>query len=189
MAQRIMLIDDLDGKSEASQTLRFAVESEETPGKLVEVEIDLNDENFDKYNEILTLLAANGRVVEREPVKAKRPLSTGKKTGVTGKTQHIREWARANGFPNLSDRGRIPQPIMDAYETRSRMPETAVEAPKDEAKGEETTEVNPDEQKAIERVKSVPARTTRAKKAPAKDKGKTVEIPALRQVLTLVDGE
>lgn len=181
MAQITKLVDDLDGVTDAEMTLNFGLDG-------TEYEIDLADENYDKYREALELLASKGRVVVREKVKVKRTLSTGKKTGVTGKTQHIREWARANGFPNLSDRGRIPQPIMDAYETRSRMPEKAVEAPKDEPKGEDTPEVNPEEQKVIERVKSTPKpTTTRAKKAPAK--GKTVEIPALREVLTLVDGE
>lgn len=28
----------------------------------------------------------------------------------------IREWARANGYPDLGDRGRIPQAIVSAYE-------------------------------------------------------------------------
>lgn len=28
----------------------------------------------------------------------------------------IREWARSNGFPDLGDRGRIPQAIVSAYE-------------------------------------------------------------------------
>lgn len=30
----------------------------------------------------------------------------------------LREWARDNGFPNLNDRGRLPQAVMDAYGTR-----------------------------------------------------------------------
>ena len=29
----------------------------------------------------------------------------------------IREWARSNGYPDLADRGRIPQAIVSAYES------------------------------------------------------------------------
>lgn len=181
MAQITKLVDDLDGITDAEMTLVFGLDG-------TEYEIDLADQNYEQYRNALELLASKGRVVVREKAKVKRTLSTGKKTGVIGKTQHIREWARENGFPNLSDRGRIPGPIMDAYETRSRMPvaapETVVEAPEEAAKGEDTPEVDPIEQKVIERVKAVKP-TTRAKRTPAKK----VEIPALREVLTLVDGE
>jgi hypothetical protein len=181
MAQITKLVDDLDGVTDAEMTLVFGLDG-------TEYEIDLADENYEQYRAALELLASKGRVVTREKVKVKRTPSTGKKTGVTGKTQHIREWARENGYPNLSDRGRIPGPIMDAYETRSRMPiaapETAVKVTEEPTKGEDTPEVDPVEQKVIERVKAVKP-TTRGRKTPAKK----VEIPALREVLTLVDGE
>jgi hypothetical protein len=32
----------------------------------------------------------------------------------------IREWARKNGYPDLSERGRIPQRIIDEYEAAHR---------------------------------------------------------------------
>ncbi len=184
MAQITKLVDDIDGVSDAEMTLSFGLDG-------VEYEIDLNDENYENFRATLELLSSKGRVVVREPVKVKRTLSTGKKTGTAGKTQHIREWARANGFPNLSDRGRIPQNIMDAYETRSRMPETPVEAPKDDPKGEETPEVVSDADKANE--EAVIARVKSAPKTPAKTSrargGKKIAVPALREALTLVEGD
>lgn len=190
MARVTKLIDDLDKTSEASQTLTFAVQSEET-GKLIEIEIDLNDANYDKYNEILNLLAANGREVVREPVKAKRSQSP-KKAGVKGKTQEMREWLRSQGH-NVSDRGRVPQPLVDLYETRSRMPEKAVEAPKDEPKGEDTSEALPDADKAneeavIARVKNTAPKTSKPR-ASRKAFGKNVDIPAVREVLNLDGSE
>lgn len=181
MAQKIMLIDDLDGESAAEMTLKFGLDGQD-------YEIDLNDENYEKYRSALELLSANGRQVENI-VSKKRTLSTGKKSGVVGKTQHIREWARQNGFPNLSDRGRIPQPIMDAYETRSRVPEKAVEAPV--VAPEVTTPVDEDkaaEEAVIARVKNTPKP---ADKKPT-TRGRTVkktELPELRQALSLVGGD
>jgi hypothetical protein len=184
MAQITKLVDDIDG-TDAEMTLEFGLDG-------VEYAIDLNDEHYEEHRAALEFLASKGRVVVREAVKVKRAATGAKGKPVVGKTQHIREWARENGFPNLSDRGRIPQNIMDAYETRSRMPiaapETPAEVVEEAPKGDNTPDVNVEEQKAIEKVKANPAKlTTRAKRTPAK--GKQVEIPALREVLTLVDGE
>lgn len=179
MAQITKLVDDIDGESDAEMTLSFGLDG-------VEYEIDLNDTNYENFRATLELLSSKGRVVVREPVKAKRTLSTGKKTGTAGKTQHIREWARENGFPNLSDRGRIPQNIMDAYETRSRMPQKVVEAPKDEPKGEDTPETVSDADKAneaavIARVKSQRPKPARGGKRVLKSN----EMPELRELLSL----
>lgn len=184
MAQITKLVDDIDG-TDAEMTLEFGLDG-------VEYAIDLNDVNYEEHRKALEFLASKGRVLTREVVKVKRAGAGTKGKPVVGKTQHIREWARENGFPNLSDRGRIPANIMDAYETRSRMPiaapEKTAEATNEVPQGDDTPEVNTDEQKAIEKVKANPAKpTTRAKKGPAK--GKQVEIPALREALTLVGGD
>jgi hypothetical protein len=37
-------------------------------------------------------------------------------TGDRERLKAIREWARQNGHPNLSERGRIPQTVLDQYE-------------------------------------------------------------------------
>lgn len=44
--------------------------------------------------------------------------STGprRSAGDRERLKSIREWARKNGHPNLSERGRIPQGILDEYE-------------------------------------------------------------------------
>lgn len=57
------------------------------------------------------------------------PLLTikGRKTDKAGRTvsatyritaPELRAWARDNGFPELPERGRLPQAVMDAYGTR-----------------------------------------------------------------------
>lgn len=187
MAQITKLVDDLNGR-DAEMTLSFGLDGKE-------YEIDLCDENYETYRQTLEQLASVARVVVREPVKVKRTLSTGKKTSVVGKTQEMREWLRANGH-NVSDRGRVPTHLVDLYETRPRGPVTTKGDEKVEG-GENGTAGKPDvqdedikaEQAVIARVKSTPktAPTTR-RKSPAKNKGVEVEIPALREVLSLVDG-
>lgn len=181
MAQITKLVDDIDG-TDAEMTLEFGLDG-------VEYAIDLNDPHYEEYRAMLELLASKGRVLTREVAKVKRATAGTKNKAVVGKTQHIREWARENGFPNLSDRGRIPANIMDAYETRSRMPIAAPEKPAEvvaEApKGDDTPDVNVDEQKAIEKVKANPAKPSTRKPA----KAKTVQIPAVREALTLVGGD
>lgn len=182
MAQIVKLVDDLDGVSDAEMTLVFGLDG-------TEYEIDLNDPNYETYRATLELLASKGRVVTRDPVKVKRTLSTGKKTGVVGKTQHIRETLRAAGH-EVSDRGRISAPLMEIYaklDKTPKAPETSVEAVKGAPEGEDTDEDVKVEQEVIERVKATPqpAKTARTRKAPAAPKA---EFSAIREVLSLSEG-
>lgn len=189
MAQITKLVDDLDGESEAFMTLKFGVENEGT-GQVEEYEIDLKDSNYEHYKALIEMLAQYGRKVTREPVKAKRTLSTGKKTSVVGKTQEMREWLRANGH-NVSDRGRVPTHLVDLYETRPRLEAVKPsETPEEARKGDDTDEDKKAEEAVIQRVKSTPkAAPTTRRKSTAKNTAAKVEIPAIREVLSLVDGE
>lgn len=181
MAQITKLVDDLDG-TDAEMTLEFGLDG-------TEYAIDLNDPHYEEYRKVLELLASKGRVVTREPVKVKRTLSTGKKTGVVGKTQEMREWLRANGH-NVSDRGRVPTHLVDLYETRPRL-----ETKKDDEGGENGTAGKPDlvvkdeDQKAEEAVVAR-VKATAAPKTTRKANGaKKTEPKSVREVLTLVSGE
>jgi hypothetical protein len=178
MAQIVKLVDDLDGESDADMTLKFGLDGRD-------YEIDLNDAHYEEYRAMLELLASKGRVVETIVAK-KRTLSTGKKTGTQGKTQEMREWLRSQGH-TVSDRGRVPQNLVELWNNRPQTaPQKPVDAPKDEPKGEDTTDEVSDADKAneaavIARVKAEP-KTSRARG------GKKVAVPALREVLTLVEG-
>lgn len=171
MAQIVKLVDDLDEVSDAGMTLEFGLDGDEFA-------IDLNDEHYEEYRAILELLASKGRKVIRDTPKVKRTLSTGKKTGVAGKTQEMREWLRGQGH-DVKDRGRVPQHLVDLWETRTRGPEKAVEPVKEAPEGKDTPEVDPVEQKVIERVKTTSPKRTRGAV-------KKTEIPELREVLSLV---
>jgi len=113
MAQKVTvaLIDDLDG-SEASETLEFALDG-------VAYQIDLSVNNASKLRDGLAAFVASARR------SGGRKRSPGRPAGAAGKTprpaaadreqnQAIREWARKQGM-KVSDRGRIPAEVLDAY--------------------------------------------------------------------------
>ena len=116
MGQKITLVDDIDGETDAVGDLTFFVDGQE-------YSVDLSEEHMEHYKGLikehramLLELAEYGRPLRREaPLSAPR-----------GRTKdqldEIRRWARANKF-EVKDMGRIPEKIIDAYETRSRMPQ------------------------------------------------------------------
>lgn len=108
MAQQfqVQYIDDLDGTDLGSvaHTISFAFDGKE-------YSIDLSDENAAQFREVMAPYVENGRRVTGTKEKTARK-STSKAT--SGETKAIRDWARDNGY-EVSDRGRIPADIMDAY--------------------------------------------------------------------------
>lgn len=120
MAKQIItnIIDDLDG-SEADETVSFALDG-------VGFDIDLNTKNakvlrdfLEKYMEAGT---RTGRVEGKHAqIRGYRP-TTVQNTLNREQNQKIRTWAENNGW-ELADRGRIPQVIIDAFESKTPNPE------------------------------------------------------------------
>ena len=114
MAQQttVRFLDDLDG-SEASGTFDFSLEGRN-------YQIDLSDENAAKLRQALTPFIdaarkAGGRGSSRGRGQ-RQPAATEKHTRSNREeTQAIREWARQNGH-QVSDRGRIPKTVIEAYQ-------------------------------------------------------------------------
>lgn len=106
MAQEFMVrfIDDLDGTDlgDTANTISFAF-----AGK--EYSIDLSDANAEAFQQVITPYINAGHRVTGARAKSSRPRSRS-----TSDTKAIREWARANGY-EVSDRGRIPTDLLDAY--------------------------------------------------------------------------
>ena len=102
MAQKtqIILVDDID-HSAASQTVTFGLDG-------VTYEIDLNDEHAAALRESIEEWSAKARRVSGRRNVRRRGASS------SAETQKIREWARSQGR-EVSDRGRIPAPIREAY--------------------------------------------------------------------------
>lgn len=117
MARQIitMITDDIDG-GEASETLTFALDG-------MSYEIDLNSANAGKLRDFMSTYIEAGTRTGR--VGSGAQLQRHRSTPVSGSShptfqqnrqlnQAIRAWANSNGY-ELSERGRIPQHIVDAY--------------------------------------------------------------------------
>lgn len=107
MAQRVQvqLIDDLNGLA-AQETVRFGLDG-------TKYEIDLTADNAAQLRSALSEYVAKGRkVTGARPGQPPQPgLSATRKRE---ELQQIRKWAEKNGL-NPRSRGRISQPILDAY--------------------------------------------------------------------------
>ncbi len=110
MAQRIVLSDDLDG-SEATQTVNYTIDGQE-------YEIDLSEENVQRFHEALEPFVSASRQVSRQAAPARRGRGNGRRrTGGSGRDDiaQIRSWAESQG-KDVSARGRIKKEIIDAYD-------------------------------------------------------------------------
>jgi hypothetical protein len=116
MAQKVMvtLVDDLDG-SEAEETVEFGLDG-------AFYEIDLSEDNAERLRDALSEYVEHARrqsggrkrmAGRAGSGRAPRPASADRE-----QNQAIREWARKQGM-NVSDRGRIPKEVTDAYNAQA----------------------------------------------------------------------
>jgi hypothetical protein len=119
MAQKVLvqLVDDLDGTSSSDiATVTFGLDG-------VSYEIDLNAGNATNLRDHLSEFIASAR---RTGGRVKRG-GGATAAGSTGsgrnreQTQAIREWAKKNGH-DVSDRGRIPAAVIQAFEGAQATP-------------------------------------------------------------------
>lgn len=100
--------DDLTGEpveADEVQTIKFAWE-----GKALR--LDLNQENAEVLEEVMKpYLDAATLVTSSEIKKSPKP----KRTDLN----EVRSWARENGM-EVSDRGRVPIKVLDAYDNRNK---------------------------------------------------------------------
>ena len=111
MAQRVMLIDDLDG-SEGAETITYTVDGQE-------YEIDLSEKNAERFRSVLQEFIDASRTVERPAVMTLAPVRTGRRqsSGGSGRDDiaQIRAWAESQGM-EVNARGRIKKEIIEAYD-------------------------------------------------------------------------
>ena len=111
MARRevVVLEDDLEGGT-ADETVKFALDG-------VQYEIDLAAKNAARLRESFSDFIAHGRRVGRGGVVVGgRAAARARGSAAADREQNkaIRAWAKRKGR-NISDRGRIPQEIVDEY--------------------------------------------------------------------------
>lgn len=110
MAQRIVtqLVDDTTGEEIQpgdGETITFAIDGQN-------YSLDLTRENAEAFRSLFSDYIA----VAAKTSSPRR--STSKKRQPAGHTAELRTWARANGWPDLGDRGRVPADAQAAYERR-----------------------------------------------------------------------
>jgi hypothetical protein len=107
----VVLTDDLDG-GKADQTVEFGVDG-------VTYTIDLSEKNAKKLHATLERYITAGNRIGRTRAdvgRARRTVSTSARSG-RDENRAIREWAGKNGY-EVSERGRIPTSVIDAYHNR-----------------------------------------------------------------------
>ena len=129
MAQKtiVTLVDDLTGEeAEDITTVEFALDG-------VTYEIDLDDKNSARLRDALAeYVAAARRTGGRRSNGGRRRSGAGTGTpratspgGYDRETsKQIREWAKAQGF-EVSDRGRVPNNVVEAWEAQRKGSEHA----------------------------------------------------------------
>ncbi|WP_433304448.1 histone-like nucleoid-structuring protein Lsr2 [Actinoplanes sp. CA-030573] len=112
MAKQVitLLTDDLDG-GEADRTVEFGLDG-------LNYTIDLSDKNAGKLRKVLDPYLEKATRIGRGPAAGRGITS---RTGAAqpsrssrDQNQAIREWAKNNGH-EVSDRGRIPSSVVEAF--------------------------------------------------------------------------
>ncbi|EHR63491.1 histone-like nucleoid-structuring protein Lsr2 [Saccharomonospora cyanea] len=115
MAQKVLvsLVDDLDG-SEADETVEFGLDG-------VSYEIDLSAENAEELRDALAQYVEHARRAGgRKRSSSRSAVKAPARSAAVDREQNqaIRAWARKNGY-EVSDRGRIPSEVVEAYHRRN----------------------------------------------------------------------
>ena len=115
MAQvvQILLTDDITGDT-ADETVSFALDGQAYEIDLTAKSADELRKNLSKYQEVARLVSqpARGRVVRSSSAPRRGKPAVG--------TTEARTWLKANGHPDLKDRGRIPASLIAEYEARDQ---------------------------------------------------------------------
>jgi Lsr2 len=115
MARKVQVIlsDDLDENLPADETVSFSLDG-------TSYEIDLAEKNAKELREVFSRYVSAARKVGRGGRSSSGSGGGARSRGTGGRMDReqagaIRDWARKNGHA-VSDRGRIPASVVDAYE-------------------------------------------------------------------------
>lgn len=117
MATVSTLVDDLDGKSKAAETVTFSLDGEA-------YEIDLTSKHAQRMRADLALFTEHARRARparpapgRGAARRSHPAPfhpAPREQGASVDTRKVREWARENGH-DIKDRGRVPADLIALY--------------------------------------------------------------------------
>jgi hypothetical protein len=176
MAQKVFveMVDDLDGSvGEGVTTVGFALDGRS-------YEIDLNSGNAENLRASLAEFIAAGRR-QRSGRAPSRPQASASVDPAARERAHaIREWARGAGH-DVSERGRIPAVVAEAYEAAQQAPKkVAAKAAKAPAK---TSAKAP-----VKAAAKTPAKETAKEAAPKAEKKKSTRPAADKAKLPSFSG-
>jgi hypothetical protein len=112
MARKVVTLDDLDGTSEAAETILYLCDGQY-------LEIDLSTQNAKKFRDALAPFVKVSRVIPAKDA-GRRVLSNGSTQAITSFVPEdidpavVRAWAVKNGH-DISEKGRVPQNIVEAW--------------------------------------------------------------------------
>jgi Lsr2 len=111
MAQKVILVDDLDGSEHDVTTIQLSVDGDT-------YEIDLSPSNLARLRQAVQPFTVAGRRVgtRKSPTsmgrsRAAKDVAAGKRDG---RAARMRAWAKDNGY-DLPAFGRIPNEVVEAY--------------------------------------------------------------------------
>lgn len=102
MAQRTILIDDIDGSENDVKTVQFGIDT-------ANYEIDLSPENHAILKESLADFIKSARKRSRSTTG-----TSGKRAGADYDVREVRAWARDNNI-EVPDRGRIKAEVVEQW--------------------------------------------------------------------------
>jgi hypothetical protein len=117
VAKKVVLVDDLDGRSTADETVVYGLDGEF-------FEIDLSTENARVLREFLSKYVAVSRpVAAKEAVRRAAASGAGQSGGGGASSSDfdpatVRAWAQANGV-EVSEKGRIPEHVVQKWRQAS----------------------------------------------------------------------
>ncbi|MYR04872.1 Lsr2 family protein [Gordonia sp. SID5947] len=102
----VQVIDDIDGKVlDEYETVRWSLDGKS-------YEFDTSAKHAAQFRDSLEKYVSVSRVTSSRGVKRAAPVSAARSKE---QTKAIREWANKNGY-EVSDRGRIPLSVIEAFE-------------------------------------------------------------------------
>lgn len=112
MATKVVRIDDLNPKVEATETVIYGIDGKNW-------EIDLSRDNAQKLRDALAPFEAVSREISSKEAARRTAQATNGPSGngqLFGDTDPstIRAWAQANGY-DVTNKGRVPEHVVSAY--------------------------------------------------------------------------
>ena len=110
VSYELIYIDDLDGtrlEEGAAETIKFGVDGKD-------YEIDLSEQNAAAFREAIQPYLSAARPADNGKKRAAKTSRRSSSSAAKGGTAKVRQWAQENGY-TVSDRGRIPADILEAY--------------------------------------------------------------------------